>query len=224
MIKFNHKGDFITFASLAMAVCPELVSKQDRQTLARCHQQDGSVVRYPNVDESMSRSSISPDGLMTGMFSRTVTAEGGKYPLPNWFWHCFKRGGFMKGWGSKQYRFMGIPMLVALSLRLGLPLIPQPIAWAKSPKCRGYRADQAAMVVLLDIVHRNKVTKRHKKFMYHLFMRQVHESPLVGEMYRKTGGKLSLRPYEPITDDDRHDWGSCPGPVYRALIEFVKKL
>ena len=216
MIKFNHRGDFLTFINLADAVdCSHLISDEDYFKQAKCYYDDGQVVRHPNVSLAMSRSSISPDALMTGLFDRVVND---KKKLPEWFWHCLKRGGFMRGWGPKEYLWMGIPMLTAISLRWNLPLIPQPLWWAK--KAKGYRAELAAMYVLMDIVHRGKITERHKKFMWTL--QKTNYSPLVITLRRKIWDIYN--PEIPILDDDRHDWGSCPGPVYRELLRFIREL
>ena len=220
MIKFNHKGDFLTFANLAMAISMDQISNKDLALLARCFSKNGLVVRYPEIDTSMSRSSISPDGLMTQLFSRTLH---GNKSLPDWFWHCLKRGGFMRGWGPLEYRFMLIPMVTALSLRFNLPLIPQPLAWAR--KAKGYRAELAAVYVLLDIVHRGKITERHRKFIKELWVSNSlysYPSPLLRTMLDKVHVRLMMN--IEIADEDRHDWGSCPGPVYRELLKFIREL
>lgn len=233
MIKFNHRGDFFTFVNLAAAVCPELIERDDWADRNECMKDNGIVIRHPDIDPETvvkwTRSSISADSLMTHMFALVTHASGynAKYKLQPWFWHCLKRGGLMKGWGNKEYRFMGIPMFTALSLKFGLPLIPQPIAWARSPRCRGYRADQAAMYVLLDIMHRRKITERHKDFMRALSTKTLltspHKcSPLVIAMFDKTHNSHPKK--FDIGDEDRKDWGSCPGPVYRELLKFIREL
>jgi len=225
MIKFNHKGDFLTFCNLAMAVCPELVECSDQLKLLGCYRDDDSVIRYQTIGDDpvdWTRSSISPDALMTGLFERAV--NGPKDVLPDWFWHCLKRGGFMKGWGPREYLWMGVPMVTALCLRFNLPLVPQPLGWAE--KAKGYRAELAAMYVLLDIVHRGKITDRHEEFICNLYGANRHgpmsPSPLIRTMFRK------IMPLDnivfDISDEDRTDWGSCPGPVYRELLKFIREL
>ena len=129
----------------------------------------------------------------------------------------------MKGWGSNEYLFMGIPICTAISLKLGLPLIPQPMAWASHEDNNGYRADQSALYILMDIVHRGKITDRHREFIKRLFDNQPVPSPVVIEMFLKCHGPHDIS-YPEITDEDRDDWGSCPGPVYRWLVKFIQDL
>ena len=227
----KHKGDFLTFASIASVVCPDKVRAEDAIDLTNCLTKEGVLVRHPDLKENESRSDISRDGYIADLFSLVDMVEESEPYIDNlisvgWSrkWTMGKRGNFdyINIWPV-------VPLIYAFKYKGKMPIIIPPAFLLKFGKAaKGHRAHFFSLVVLtliklgynksrftsiMKVISDNNKGNLWFEVLYCLASgSKVSDSALILDSLPEGG-------YGGWTG-----WGSCPNEVLNGLHRYTLEM
>lgn len=205
------KGDYLTFASIATALGIDSVP------FKKCEVESGVWRRHWELQQHESRSDISRDGYMGVVLYAVLKKDNAM--LDRIISAGWKRMWKMGEYGNWDYVSMlpMVPMIYAARYKW-LPNIPAIML----PKYdSGYRAHLLALYILIDMEcgrsnwsHRRTLTK---------LVEANPNNPWFKALYNRAHGKSQDDVHRMMDSFDNSEsaygWGSCPGPVFRALVE-----
>lgn len=206
-----HKGDYLTFASIAAAVGVKVNGPDFRE----CEIRPGVWRRHPAIG-GRSRSDISRDGYMGVLLYAAVKRDPGmveRIRKAGWrrLWTMGERGNFdyINIWPLVPVLYKWIP---------NIPTLCTP--WNNT----GFRAHLLALIILIEHVM-GKRRWSHRQGARSLTEKNPG-NPWFRELYRLTEG----HPGQAVTSDiyerhwDTYHWGGCPPKLHKALTNFTAGL
>lgn len=208
-----HKGDYLTFASIANAVGVEV----DGVDFRFCEKEPGVWRRHPDIGER-SRSDISRDGYLGVILMAVVHGR-------DWYINDMRKAGRRRNWtmGDRgNFDYINIWPLVPILYSHKYKWIPTIPTLCTKFNNKGFRAHLLALTILIEHCmgkrrwsHRQGAKGLRERNPDNLWFRAL--ANLV------TGGPRNY--YSPgVFDEDEYHWGGCPLELFIALTNFTGDL
>ena len=238
----EHKGDFLTFASIARGTGVPLTNDESI-TLALCEIRPGIYRRWVGSPYK-SRSDISRDGYLGVLFSILAGPESDRNRrLDDVIKACIKTRCKVGETGDSAYTNIWplFPMYLAARYSKWIPTLP---TIAIPPMRTGFRAHLLALFILVEHMigkrsywHRwsmkkiietdsydpkypNRVVNKDNPWFLMLYA-LVHGEKTNNGLMAKYGASMIQLQHNRMADSG---WGSCPNEVLKGLAEFTRRL